>query len=154
VALWRAIFIFIYFFSFCFHFQVSTFDDFSSKKDYRLYSTLKANLSWSQTWANLWQLIASLSVILTNLNLNSLKSDLQKRTKKDETQKKTSLLHSSSTFMKFSSSLALEYIRMPLITFCWVQLFAGIRVASRAGIYGTGSGRTLRNFSGPKCGAF
>jgi len=34
---------------------------------------LKANLSWSPTWAKLCQLIASLSVVLPQLNLTKLK---------------------------------------------------------------------------------
>jgi len=33
---------------------------------------LEANLNWCETWAKIWQLIASLAVILSKLNLPKL----------------------------------------------------------------------------------
>jgi len=39
---------------------------------------LKANLSWSPTWAKFYQLISSLSVVLPQLNLTKLKLEYLK----------------------------------------------------------------------------
>jgi len=76
----------------------------------------KANFSLSPTWAKFCQLIASLSVVLPQLNLAKLKLEYLKlgfsSNKKDINTVKIFLHHSSSTFFKFSSSSILKYGRL------------------------------------------
>jgi len=79
---------------------------------------LKANSSWSPTWAKFYQLTASLSVVLPQLNLRKLKTwvlevRLLGQERKVQTHTKIFLHHSSSTFFEFSSSLLLEYGKFP-----------------------------------------
>jgi len=84
---------------------------------------LKADLSGSPTWAEFCQLIASLSVVLSRLNLTKLKHEhlkfgLKCKKRKMSTQTKFFLHHSSSTF--FSVQLKFAFRIKPLKVRCSV----------------------------------
>jgi len=81
---------------------------------------LKANSTWSPTWAKFCQLLARLSAILPQHNLTKLKLECLKygfMCKKEKKHKNFFLYHSSSTFFQFSSSLLLDTADYSYITF-------------------------------------
>jgi len=82
---------------------------------------------YKQTWAKFCQLIASLSVILPQLNVTKFKVEYLKSGYKCENNENKDEKVFVSAFFEFSSSLLLEYGRMSVSRFIYIAQLVVIR---------------------------